>query len=173
MINLILSLSVMFCDLKGAVKNPGVYEIKENNIYEIINLAGGLTNDADLSYINLSKKVFDEMVIYIPSFKEKPKICPPCQCMEPKKCLIDLPKTTITTKPIISTTIPITTVVKLVNINSASKTELMTLNGIGEKVAEKIIEYRLDNSFKTIEDLLNVNGIGEATFAKIKDFITV
>ena len=161
----------MFCDLKGAVVNPGVYEIKNNNIYELINIAGGLKKDADLSHINLSKKVSDEMVIYIPSIKDKPKVCPPCSCPESKICLIT-PKTT-TTKPVITTTAPITTILKIINLNSASKEELMILNGIGEKLAEEIIKYRIDKPFICIEDLMNVKGIGEAVFAKIKSFITV
>ena len=72
---LILLLSIMllsnskkvgYCDIKGSVKSPGVYEIKENStINDIIKLAGGLTKNADTNSINLSKKVTDEMVIYI------------------------------------------------------------------------------------------------------------
>ena len=178
MINLLLSLNIIFCDIKGSVKNPGVYEINNNNIYEVINLAGGLNKDANISYINLSKKVTDEMVIYIPSIKEKPKTCPPCKCLEivcPKEVKTTNKTTTIinTTKPLITTTVPITTKLAVININQATKEELMTLNGIGEKTAEKIIEYRLENPFLIIEDIMNVKGVGELVFAKIKSFITV
>ena len=61
----------------------------------------------------------------------------------------------------------------LVNINTASKSELMTIKGIGDKKAEKIIEYRTSNKFLKIEDIMNVSGIGEAMFEKIKNYITV
>ena len=60
-----------------------------------------------------------------------------------------------------------------VNINTASKDQLMTLKGIGDKVADRIIEYRKANPFKTIEDLMNVKGIGQKKFDKIKAQITV
>ena len=60
-----------------------------------------------------------------------------------------------------------------VNINTASKSELMTIKGIGDKKAEKIIEYRTSNKFLKIEDIMNVSGIGEAMFEKIKNYITV
>ena len=63
---------------------------------------------------------------------------------------------------------------QLININTASKTELTTLSGIGDVKAEAIITYRTTvGSFKSIEDILNVSGIGDAVFEKIKDYITV
>ena len=73
----------------------------------------------------------------------------------------------------LTTTIPHTTITKLVNINIASKEELMTLNGVGEKIADKILEYRNQHPFQSIDELLNIEGIGEKTFAKIQDFIKV
>ncbi len=60
-----------------------------------------------------------------------------------------------------------------VNINTALKDQLMTLKGVGDKVADRIIEHRKDNPFKTIEDLMNVKGIGQKTFDKMKAQITV
>lgn len=186
MINLILSLNIMFCDIKGAVKNPGVYEINNNNIYEVINLAGGPKKDANLLLINLSKKVTDEMVIYIPSIDDKPKKCPICIC--PKvECPTPITTTRVTTVPITTTkiittttkraipttTYPQTTKVSLININLASKEELISLNGIGDKTADAIIEYRFITPFTFIEDIMNVKGVGEVVFAKIKSFITV
>ncbi len=177
MINLFLILNIMFCDIKGAVKNPGIYSVNNNNIYEIVNLAGGLKKDANVSYLNLSKKVNDEMVIYIPSINDKPKKCK-CNCPKVTCVKKTTPTTIVTTSMMttttnITTTIPYTTIIKIVNINIASKEELMTLSGIGEKTADKIIDYRLDNPFQNIYDLLNIEGIGEKIFAKIKDFIKV
>jgi len=60
-----------------------------------------------------------------------------------------------------------------ININNASKEQLMTLKGVGEEIADRIIEYRKAHPFKTIEDLMNVKGIGQKRFEKLKDFITV
>ena len=60
-----------------------------------------------------------------------------------------------------------------ININTATKDELMTLKGIGASTADKIIEYRKDNKFNKIEDLKNVKGIGEKKFESIKDDIKV
>lgn len=180
MINLILSLSIMFCDIKGEVNNPGVYEINNNNIYEIINIAGGLTKNAYISNINLSKKVNDEMVIYIPSKNDKPKNCPTCICpkIECNKESTTKPSITtsrvITTTKVNTTTNNLTTTTKLViNINTASKEELISLNGVAEVVAENIMIYRASNPFSSIEEIKNVKGIGESVFAKIKDYITV
>ena len=63
---------------------------------------------------------------------------------------------------------------KLVNINTASKEELLTITGIGDSKAEAIISYREENGdFKAIEDIKNVSGIGDSLFEKIKEFITV
>lgn len=60
-----------------------------------------------------------------------------------------------------------------VNINTASKEELMTLKGIGETTAEAIIEYRKENKFTKIEDIKNVKGIGDKKFESIKEDIEV
>ena len=63
---------------------------------------------------------------------------------------------------------------KLININTCSKEDLLTLNGVGSSKADKIIEYRNQfGYFKTIEDIKNVSGIGDSAFEKIKDYITV
>ena len=62
----------------------------------------------------------------------------------------------------------------LININTSTKEQLQTLNGIGESKANSIIDYRTQNGpFKTIEDIKNVSGISETLYDKIKDFITV
>lgn len=63
---------------------------------------------------------------------------------------------------------------RLININQATESELITLSGIGEVKAAAIVEYRRNNGqFRRIEDILNVSGIGEKTFEKIRDHITV
>ena len=203
----------IYCDIKGSVKNPGVYEIKKDyKIQDIINDAGGLTNNSYTKNINLSKKVKDEMVIYIHSTSEikKQEELNNCKC-EPNYKYIECetgeketiepittepikieemtttisttkknPTTTkemITTKKeeITTTNIQETTEIskKLININTASLEELITINGLGEKKALSIIEYRKEKIFETIEDIMNVSGIGESTFEKIKEYIEV
>lgn len=232
--NLIILLSILaltskekiFCDIKGNVNNPGVYEIKENyTIQDIIKDAGGLKKDSYTKNINLSKKVKDEMVIYIFNNSEIKEIeelnnciCKPiynyteCQKKEDKIVKTTNPTTNSTTKKTstaepqtttikskttsiastaktttktttlneipqskpITTTKPITTIKVKININNATLEELETLNGLGTKKAEAIIEYRINiGLFNTIEDIMNVSGIGKSTFEKIKEDIEV
>ena len=190
------SSTIGYCDIKGYVNNPGVYEIKENyTIQDVINIAGGLKKNAYTNNINLSKKVTDEMVIYIFNKNEIDKIkeLNNCKC-EPIYKYVECEKTTqpittsttttttqITTEPITTTTqIPTTTTKQTttlsnkVNINTCTLEELIELNGLGEIKAKKIIEYREKiGLFITIEDILKVDGIGKTTFEKIKEFIEV
>lgn len=147
--------SKKYVDIKGEVVSPGVYEINEGFIInDVISLAGGLTETADLSKINLSKKVSDEDIIYIYSKEEVIK----------EDIKINYNNTS--------------TVIKddnnLININTADKNELMKLNGIGEVKASSIIEYRNTNGlFLNIEDIKNVTGISSNLYEKIKAFITI
>ena len=149
-------------DVKGSVKKPGVYEVASQSIVnDCIKLAGGLSNDADTNTINLSKKVVNEMVIYVPK-KEEIKEEEPLNDVEINK---EDNLETVLENPSINTK---------VNINSASLSELQTLDGIGEAKAQSIIDYRNQvGLFKDIGELMNVSGIGETVFAKIKDNITI
>ncbi|MDD4407174.1 MAG: helix-hairpin-helix domain-containing protein [Bacilli bacterium] len=176
MIGMLLSFNMMFCDIKGEVNNPGVYQITNNNIMDVIILAGGLTKDANVNNINLSKIVADEMVIYIPSKKEKNLKCSICKCPEIKCPEAKMESSTTLSKIIttLTTTKYITTTKnELININTANIEELTTLNGIGEIVANRIISYRFNSPFNSIEDIMNVQGIGPTIFAKIKDYIII
>lgn len=165
-------------DIKGAVKNPGVYEINSNGrVADAIEISGGLTNDADTSIINLSKNLTDEMVIIIYTkeevaemlkgstsikYIEKECICPK---IENDACIDNV----IDNKPDTNTSNE-----QKVSLNSATIDELMQLPGIGEVKAKAIIVYREENGgFKSIEELLEVNGIGESTFNKIKDQLSL
>ena len=165
-------------DIKGAVKNPGVYEINSNRrVADAIAISGGLTNDADTSIINLSKNLTDEMVIIIYTkeeveemlkgstsikYIEKECICPK---IENDACIDNV----IDNKPDTNTSNE-----QKVSLNSATIDELMQLPGIGEVKAKAIIAYREENGgFKSIEELLEVNGIGESTFNKIKDQLSL
>ena len=102
--------------------------------------------------MNLSQKIVDEMVIYIPVFGEEMDMLPP----------------TIVSSQSVSKE------EGKVNINTADSNELQTLSGVGPSKADAIIEYREQNGpFQKIEDLMNISGIGEKTFEKLKDGITV
>ena len=175
-------------DVKGAVQSPGVYEVNEGTIIrDVIALAGGFTEDAMQDTINLSKKVNDEMVIYVYTKKEVNKSEPNSEtimtstcytssynikdCVEKTESIII---TSDETSESIETPNKTESTNELVNINTASKNELTSLNGIGDVKANAIIDYRNANgNFTSIEDILNVSGIGDALFAKIKDYITV
>lgn len=163
-------------DIKGEVKNPGIYSLNEGSrVIDVIESAHGLTNNADTSVINLSKKIEDEMVIIIYSksevsdFKKTKEVEKQVQdkCIQKdtnalkNDACIENNKSNETNKD------------NKVNINTASLDELMTLNGIGETRAKDIIKYREKTKFEKIEDIKNVQGIGESLFAKIKENITV
>lgn len=198
--------SSYYVDIKGEVLKPGVYEVSSNSrIIDVINKAGGLTKNADVSLLNLSKKVIDEMNIKIYSktevkaakenLKKEPEvieiikeiekecICPDNNivCNESNKNDILIEEDNSNEN--ISSDIDNSNKdinndksnnnTSLININTATKEELMTIPNIGESKADKIIEYRNKNRFEKVEDIQNVSGIGESIFEKIKTYITV
>lgn len=160
-------------DIKGEVIAPGMYSVQKNmRILDVINQAGGLTENADTTVINLSKKVSDEMVIIIYSkeqiqhFEETKKqeefLQEKCRMPEENSIVNDACIGTNSNSS------------DKVNINSATKEQLMSLNGIGEAKANEIISYRNQNGdFQSIEEIKNVPGIGENIYAQIKESITV
>ena len=165
---------LVYVDIKGAVKKPGVYEINsDKKIIDVITMAGGLMENANTDNINLSKKVTDEMVIIIYTDEEvkNSNIVDTVIKVIDKECVCP----NIQNDGCINTEIndSITNVNKTININTATLEELMSINGLGETKAKAIIKYREENGyFKIIDDLLNVSGIGEALFEKIKEYIT-
>lgn len=141
--------TVIFVDIKGAVKKPGVYQMKVGDrVKDAIDAAGGLTAEADSQKVNLAQRVEDQMVIVVPKVGEEAEEIPAGatskeEAKEGK-----------------------------VNINTATVEELKTLNGVGEKKAEAIIEYRKKNgSFQTKEDLMKVRGIGKKLFESFQERI--
>ena len=149
--------------VSGAVNKEGIVELKNNSrIIDAIDKAGGLKDEADITNINLAYIIEDGMKIHIPSKEEKQS-------------------TIIVESNIDSGTVEQSNEIKSnnnkklkININTATKTDLETLPGIGESTALKIIEYRKEKGkFKLIEDIKQVNGIGENKFNKIKELITV
>ena len=163
---------LIYVDIKGQVNNPGVYEFHESDdarVNDLIEKAGGLTSNADTSLINLSKKLIDEMTIIIYSPSEINEYASIKNELERK---LEICEITLKNKACIKEN-DNKNQDNLVNINIATKEELMSLNGIGESKAKAIIEYRKSNTFEKIEDIMNVDGIGENLFESIKSNITV
>lgn len=153
-------------DIKGEVVYPGVYEIDNNTrIIDAINMAGGLTLDADTSGINLSSKIRDEDVIIIYSNNKD------SEYYKDKK--IDNKNDNFSVEDGGNNKNNDKDEIVLIDINTATSEELCSLPGIGEVKAKKIIEYRKKSRFNTIEDIMNVSSIGEKLFESIKAYIKV
>ena len=159
----------IFIDIKGEVVNPGVYEIQlGDRVIDAVQMAGGFTNEATTDNVNLSKKLKDETVIIIPSYLKDYENVTIKNDYE-----IDSNDDIVQTEENENDE-KIESSSNLVNINTASVVELMSLDGIGETKAKAIIEYRdTSGGFKSIEDIKNVSGIGESTYENIKNNITV
>ena len=129
----------VYVDVKGEVANPGVYRVSDKcRIFQVLEIAGGLSDNADTSSVNLAQRVSDEQIIKIPKENEE------------------------------------LTVTSLININTATASELDTLPGIGYSTATNIIDYRTNNGvFKAKEEIKLVNGIGDVVYEQIKDLITI
>lgn len=140
----------------GEVQNTGMIELDEGaRISDIIEAAGGSTENADLSKVNLAYEVEDGQKVYIPSINDE----------RVKQYVTNGSGEGVVEEE---------TKKGLVNINTATQTELETLSGIGPSTALKIITYREENGkFKSIEDIKNIPGIGDSKFENIKDFIYV
>lgn len=140
--------------LTGEVVNGGVLVLDEGSrIVDAIDAAGGLTENADITKINLVYVLEDGMKINIPNKTEENQEEPETQIQNSYE------KENKGNK---------------VNINTAKQTELETLPGIGPSLALKIINYRKENgNFKNKEDIKNVNGIGDSKYENIKEFIEI
>ena len=135
----------IFVYVAGEVKNPGVIQLEEGaRVDEAVNKAGGITEMANLTNINLAKVVEDGEKIYISNKNEEIIL------EENQKSSVKI------------------------NINKASISELQSLNGIGPAMAQKIIEYRKSNGpFKSLDELKNVSGIGDNKFKELESQITI
>lgn len=143
----------VFVHVCGRVRKPGVYELPEGSrIYEAIEAAGGFEEDGAREYLNLAELLQDGMKLDVPDVSQAEQWM--AQGIPPA------PSQSAGTDK--------------VNLNTASREELMKLRGIGESRAEDIIRYRdTCGGFQSIEDIMNVSGIKDAAFEKIKDSITV
>ena len=153
----------IFVHIAGCVQKEGMLELSSNSrIADAIEKAGGLTQEADLSDINLAYLLEDGMKIYIPNQNER---------QENNEKTENTAKTENTPSMQIQDT---NTKQDVININTATQEELDSLPGIGPSTATKILDYRKQNGkFKAIEEIKEVSGIGESKYEKIKDQITV
>ena len=139
-------------DVKGAVKSPGIYDLPVGSrVHDVVQKAGGLTEEADSKSLNLAQKVSDEALVYVPSKGEE-----------------------AASQQAVSGTSPSTSKEKKVNLNKASLEELKQVKGLGGKRAQDIIDHRETNGkFKSVDELKKVSGIGAKTIEKLKDYVTV
>lgn len=145
----------VYVDVCGQVKVPGVYALKkESRVYEAVEKAGGFTEKASAVGLNQAAKVSDGQQIYVPSQEEAEKQ--------------DIVNSTENSDSTAGKT------QGKVNLNTASKEELMTLSGIGEVKADAILRYRSEKGrFQSVEEVKSIEGIKEGVYQKIKDQITV
>ena len=145
----------IYVHICGSVNNSGVYMCDINSrLFEVIELAGGFTQEADETYLNLVEKISDGQRIYVPSKEEV------------------LTGNIENISQVNNNQAQSNIATSLININTASKEQLMTLPGIGEAKALDIISYRSTNgNFKNTEDIKNISGIKESAYSKIKDLI--
>ena len=139
-------------DVKGAVKSPGIYDLPlGSRVYDAVQKAGGLTEEADSKSLNLAQKISDEALVYVPTKGEE-----------------------AVSQQTGSGTPPSTSKEKKVNLNKASLEELKQVKGLGGKRAQDIIDHRESNGkFKSVDELKKVSGIGAKTIEKLKDYVTV
>ncbi|AFS39947.1 helix-hairpin-helix domain-containing protein [Leuconostoc gelidum subsp. gasicomitatum] len=149
----ISSKTAVMIDVKGAVKNPGVYDIVNSpRAQTAIAKAGGLTHEADTIKLNLAQKLSDGQMLYVPVIGE----------VASNKVTVDQQGAESGQE------------MTKINLNTATAEELQTLEGVGEKKAEQIIAYReAHDGFKKLDEIKEVSGIGAKRFETMQDKITI
>ena len=147
----------IYVDLKGAVKHPGVYALDQGSrVFDLLEMAGGLTEDAAERALNQAQLLVDQQSLYVPTMEEWE-----AESQGPQANLVG------SQDPLVSSPNS-----GKVNINQADLAQLETLPGIGAKKAQAIIDYRTANgSFHSLEDLGKVKGIGPKMLEKLKDLV--
>lgn len=141
--------TVILVDVAGWVRHPGVYEFAEGaRVIDAVDAAGGARPGAVLSSLNLAAPLVDGAQVLVPKESQSAP----------------------TTEPETGTS----GATGLVNVNSATNAELETLPGIGEVIAQAIVDHRTENGpFTSVEQLVDVSGIGDATLENIRELVTV
>lgn len=157
----------LYVHVCGHVKQPGVYKLQSNSrVYEAIEAAGGMTETAAFSYLNQAELLQDGEQIYIPSQEEVESGKVP---REPGASDAEQNDSDSGAKGSEETSTD-----GKVNLNTATKEELMTLSGVGDVRAQAIVKYREEHGeFRSIEELMEVEGIKKGTFQKLKDQIKI
>ncbi|KPH58329.1 competence protein ComE [Staphylococcus epidermidis] len=145
----------IFIDIKGAVKHPNVYEMASSNrVIDALNKAEVL-KDADLSQLNLSEKLVDQKLIYVPKKGEN------SMKINSQQSILNSSDVKINTN-------------QPLNLNSATEEQLKNIPGIGPSKAKEILNYREQNhGFNSIDDLMKIKGFGKKTFEKLKEHFTI
>ncbi|MCK8607322.1 ComEA family DNA-binding protein [Apilactobacillus ozensis] len=141
-----LQSNVVYVDIKGQVKKPGVYKLSATlRVDDAIRLAGGFTKDANRNNVNLAQKLTDQMVILVED-EDDSRVSSNSNIAGKSSDKI--------------------------NINTADANQLTSISGIGDKKANKIIDYRNQNGlFSSLDDLKNVDGFGDKTVEKLKEYL--
>lgn len=141
--------TVILVDVAGWVRRPGVYELAEGaRVIDAIDAAGGARRGAVLSSLNLAAPLVDGTQVLVPKESQS--------------------------APTTETGTGTSGATGLVNVNSATNAELETLPGIGEVIAQAIVDHRTENGpFTSVEQLVDVSGIGDATLENIRELVTV
>ena len=147
--------------LCGAVVNPGVYEVASGSrIYEVIRLAGGLADDASVSSVNQAEEVCDGQMIFLPTAEEA----------QAGITAVELSGAAGTGEPSAGAERQD----GRIDLNTATRQELMTLPGIGEAKADDILAYRTEHGgFSSAEEIMKIAGIKEGMYQRLKDSIKV
>ena len=158
----------IYVDIGGEVNTPGVYEVVDGTrLFEVIEQAGGLTEDANIDVINRAEAVYDGQKILIASYEESESGQASTSGTSGSAAASGSGVASSGASSSVSQS-------DKVNINTADSATLQTIPGIGPSKAERIIEYRTSNGrFSSIEDIKNVSGIGDKTYESIKDYLVV
>lgn len=156
--------SRIYVHICGAVVNAGVYELDEGSrVFEGIEAAGGFADDACEDYVNQAEKLSDGEMLVIPTLTEVEKAKEEGTYQD-----------AWTARSVSQEAADSSSESGLININTATESELAQISGIGAGKAAAIVSYRQENgSFAAVEDIMKVSGIKEGTYEKIKDKITV
>jgi competence protein ComEA len=151
-----LEIKIIFVDIDGAINNPGTFQLPEGTrLCSLVEIAGGLKENADTRFINRAEKLHDEQKVYIPEMGEEIDLA----AISAKEDSIDADDEAKD---------------GMVNINTANTSKLESLPGIGEVIAARIVEYRESKEcFSCIEDIKKVSGVADGKFNQIKDLIKV
>jgi competence protein ComEA len=144
---------VLLVDVAGWVRHPGVYEFEEGaRVIDAIDAAGGARSGALLQSLNLAAPLTDGTQILVPKEVDQ-GVTPPTAGSGSSGGAV---------------------AGALINVNTASATELEALPGVGEVIAQAIVDYRTENGpFASVDQLLDVSGIGDATLENIRELVTV